>query len=361
MPKSKPIQKPPLKAGRLQSRPDYYVRAWRVRAHRESSKSKLWALRLHRSYLPEIRRIAKSNLRTPAKAKLYLEIAEHFNNEYERGLRARIDPLREQSRNTAYDIVNKMLPKGVSPPSPKVTGGEYWDHEWKGATPNERLARLRVKTKRAMQTASTRHIVSAGPPVVGMDEEAGALRAWGNVESYAALLASEETYGAQTLEYARGFNEQVDVIDHYEHLATLDALTCEECASLDGQELQTGGGEIDEWDLLDFVDIHPNCRCTAVPVTKSWEELGFEPTQEPEGTRISRPYYPETEIITTPGGETKTRTRHDWGPSAPTGYITPSGEIVDTWKPGYQAIGGVEEYVPANIRYADWLKNKGKP
>ncbi len=56
------------------------------------------------------------------------------------------------------------------------------------------------------------------------------------------------------------------VLQGWRWLATLDHRTCGSCISMDGQEFP-----IDTWGP----DDHQRGRCTAVPITRSWAELGF--------------------------------------------------------------------------------------
>jgi hypothetical protein len=44
--------------------------------------------------------------------------------------------------------------------------------------------------------------------------------------------------------------------------------TCMRCAALDGQVFQMGKGP--------SIPLHPRCRCVAIPVTKTWRELGID-------------------------------------------------------------------------------------
>jgi SPP1 gp7 family putative phage head morphogenesis protein len=68
--------------------------------------------------------------------------------------------------------------------------------------------------------------------------------------------------------------ENADVVKGWVFVATLDNRTCPICGPLDGQEFPVGEGPIPPR--------HPNCRCTASPLLKSFRELGlpfkeFEP------------------------------------------------------------------------------------
>lgn len=69
------------------------------------------------------------------------------------------------------------------------------------------------------------------------------------------------------------------VIKGYRWVATLDSRTSELCQSLDGRIFELGEGPMPP--------AHPNCRSTVVPVPKTWEELGIDLPELPEGTRAS--------------------------------------------------------------------------
>ncbi len=50
----------------------------------------------------------------------------------------------------------------------------------------------------------------------------------------ATAIAGNEPWLTSLLSVAENYTANVDVIDHYEFLATLDSVTCDECAALDG-------------------------------------------------------------------------------------------------------------------------------
>ena len=75
------------------------------------------------------------------------------------------------------------------------------------------------------------------------------------------------------------YSENDDLIDKVQWISTLDTRTCLDCALLDGQTfaIDQGPRPPEHW----------NCRCTTAPVTKSWEALGIDAKDWPEGTRAS--------------------------------------------------------------------------
>lgn len=88
----------------------------------------------------------------------------------------------------------------------------------------------------------------------------------------ATTLARTETLDAMR-EAARLADEaNRTVTKQWEWIASLSPRTCPACWSMHGQTfpVSTPGPEG-----------HPNCRCSRVPVTKSWDDLGFVGLEEP--------------------------------------------------------------------------------
>lgn len=81
----------------------------------------------------------------------------------------------------------------------------------------------------------------------------------------ALLIARTETMRAYRSAALGTYRLNSDVVNGWEWLAALTPRTCAFCTSMHGTF-----HALDE----DFVS-HPACRCTAIPVTKSWEALGL--------------------------------------------------------------------------------------
>ena len=62
-----------------------------------------------------------------------------------------------------------------------------------------------------------------------------------------------------------------DVVKGYRRLASKDATTCMACIALDGTLYETN----------EPLDSHPNCRCTMVPETLTYQDLGLDIPEEP--------------------------------------------------------------------------------
>lgn len=77
------------------------------------------------------------------------------------------------------------------------------------------------------------------------------------------------------------FNRTSDdpVVAAYRICATLDFNTRLRCAALDGREFQNGAGPRPPF--------HRNCRCVAVPISRSWKDLGIDLPEMLVGTRAS--------------------------------------------------------------------------
>jgi len=70
-----------------------------------------------------------------------------------------------------------------------------------------------------------------------------------------------------------------DVVKQWRYLSTLDGRTCLVCGSYDGQLFKTGEAK----PVLPMM--HWNCRCTYVPVTNTYRELGVNMDEATEGKR----------------------------------------------------------------------------
>lgn len=205
----------------LRARPDYYVRKLRAKAHKETVRSKVSCLRLHGAYTKEVKRIAKSDLTAVQQSRAYERIANEFCDRFEEDLRKRVRTTMDMAATEVQRIMNLCLPKGVENPGNKAVP-PYWGREWKGQTPEERLARLRLRTVKRMRNVPSMSFYGATLKVPIVDTEEIAVEAWESTEAIAATLASNEPWFAFLVSQARNYESNEDVIDHYEFLATLD-------------------------------------------------------------------------------------------------------------------------------------------
>lgn len=79
------------------------------------------------------------------------------------------------------------------------------------------------------------------------------------------LIARTEMYRSYREANRAVFHENADVIDKWVWCAHPGSRTCAACLAMDGEEFPTD----------EPMGSHPNCRCTCVPKTKTWAELGF--------------------------------------------------------------------------------------
>lgn len=91
----------------------------------------------------------------------------------------------------------------------------------------------------------------------------------------ARRIARTETLRAYRESTRRTYEANADVVKGWRWTCAKQARTCACCLAMDGQEFPSSA----------TLDGHPNCRCTAVPVTKSWAELGFPDVPEPKRNR----------------------------------------------------------------------------
>jgi SPP1 gp7 family putative phage head morphogenesis protein len=93
----------------------------------------------------------------------------------------------------------------------------------------------------------------------------------------ALTIARTETLGAYRSAAAITYRANSDVVESWTWQAALGS-ACEICIALHGQVFP----------LEEEQDTHPNCRCTMIPQTRTWESLGF-------------PDAPETRVELEPG------------------------------------------------------------
>lgn len=86
--------------------------------------------------------------------------------------------------------------------------------------------------------------------------------------THVAAHAREATYQANT-----------SLLNGVQWVSTLDTRTCVVCGSLDGQLFPVGEGQ--------RPTAHWSCRCTTIPVLKSWKELGVDVSEMSPGQRAS--------------------------------------------------------------------------
>ena len=83
------------------------------------------------------------------------------------------------------------------------------------------------------------------------------------------------------------FADNDDVMSGKEWSSALDRKTCPTCGALDGKRWTTDGKPIKHSMVYQIPPKHFRCRCSMVPVLKTWAELGVNMDELPDGTRAS--------------------------------------------------------------------------
>lgn len=86
----------------------------------------------------------------------------------------------------------------------------------------------------------------------------------------ALAIARTETLRAYRESARVAHAANTDLLQGWQWLATLDTTTCPVCVAMHGTMLPAG----------EVQGTHPNCRCTALPVTRTWVDLGFPDVPE---------------------------------------------------------------------------------
>lgn len=83
------------------------------------------------------------------------------------------------------------------------------------------------------------------------------------------------------------FADNTDVVSGKEWSSALDRRTCPTCGVRDGKRWTTDSKPISHSIPYTVPPLHFRCRCSMVPVLKTWEELGIDLQELPDGTRAS--------------------------------------------------------------------------
>lgn len=98
--------------------------------------------------------------------------------------------------------------------------------------------------------------------------------------SNAQVIAESAALWSSNRSRDRFFEANMEVFSGWEIIITLDSRTCLRCVSKEMQNpypLENKPQPI----------FHLKCRCVVVPVTKSWQELGFDFSEVPQGMRAA--------------------------------------------------------------------------
>jgi len=83
------------------------------------------------------------------------------------------------------------------------------------------------------------------------------------------------------------FADNNDIMSGKEWSAALDRLTCPTCGALDGKRWTTDGKPINHSMVYQIPPKHFRCRCSMIPVLKTWKELGINMDELSDSTRAS--------------------------------------------------------------------------
>lgn len=102
----------------------------------------------------------------------------------------------------------------------------------------------------------------------------------GTTRQHAEALARSGVIFASDQATSEFYRQNDDLIKEVRWVLTLDNRTCLRCVDKENNSPY----KLDE---APVAPVHPNCRCTKAPVTKSWRELGIDLDEAPPGTRAS--------------------------------------------------------------------------
>lgn len=138
----------------------------------------------------------------------------------------------------------------------------------------------------------------------GTRKTASLLRTKGIEGSVPQLEAMARTFLASASNYARvtsieRLTENKGILKGWKYVATLDGRTCPVCGHDDGKVFQR--------DKLPSLPRHVRCRCTVVPVVKSWRDFGIDVDDLPPVERPAVKH--EAQLVRHKDGSTSSRFR----------------------------------------------------
>lgn len=179
------------------------------------------------------------------------------------------------------DMIENALPFEwrVKAPKAKLINAIYDEEPLQGGTLDEwfegmaysrlQRARMAIRTGVSLQEEAD-HVIKRVRGTRSLNYRDGAL-ALSRRSNY-ALISTMVTHTANKAR-ATVYRDNLDIISTGIWVATLDDVTCEICASLEGTEM-----DLDTFSGLP--PIHPNCRCSLTPLVSSWDDLDVSPLSE---------------------------------------------------------------------------------
>lgn len=174
-----------------------------------------------------------------------------------------------QGTANADELLRSSLPPGVTPvqPLPVAETAQIIAATRPGAP----LAALLEPLGPDAAQRAIRTLIRGVAEGLGPRETARALAGelGGNLVR-ALRIARTETLGAYRRATLARYQVNARYLDGWVWVARLDATVCPVCVAMHGTI----------HDLSEPFATHPNCRCTPVPLTKAWSELGFPGVRE---------------------------------------------------------------------------------
>lgn len=180
-------------------------------------------------------------------------------------------------------IIASQLPRDVRPED--LEGWDRVDSRQLDAIvkrSTEQITSRRWKLSSDAERAVRRELVrgvaaGSNPRATARRMVARAERGFNGGLSRALNIARTETLDAHRAGALLSRQQNADVLAGWSWHCELTERSCPACISMDGQVFPPG---------TSGPDGHQSCRCTGVPITKPWSELGFEGMQEPESVLV---------------------------------------------------------------------------
>jgi|SRR5687768_11755354 len=230
----------------------------------------------------EAQQSVASFLRLRRTKELLADIDRFMGNHAQRTLRDVIISLAESALNEAQDHADELIRAALGPsPNAKLLPiaslSEAQIVEIVGTMKNGPLARLLDGFGRVAAEHARRELLFGVALGEHPSKVARRLRRSLNITNQRAyLIARTEQLRAYREGTRQFYDANKHIVQKWIWSASLSPRTCAACWALHGQEFDTN----------ERMANHPACRCSMVPKTKTWKELGFSNVPE------SRPDFP---------------------------------------------------------------------
>lgn len=240
-------------------------------------------------------RIAERGFDTgPATTRRLQELAVFFSEATDAIRRQSFDTLRGELLDLARseirwqkDVIESTIPVSVEMVIPSAAAlrsavisnpmdGRLLSRWFRDATTKTRRVFEETVRRSIAEGLTFREIVLETRGTTLQRIEGGVLKTFS--DDFGALTRSAITHVSAHAREAL-FRENDDLIKGVQWVATLDTITCPSCGALDGRIFPINKGP--------RPPRHINCRCTVVPVLKSFRDLGIDLDEAPAGTRAS--------------------------------------------------------------------------